>query len=184
MTNSYRRASIVLGLTLLAATLIFGIFATQQRRPPSSSRMATRTSASYAVAPDFSLGGLNGQPVRLADFHGKVVLLDYWATWCAPCKIEIPHLIELQKKYGPQGLQVIGISMDDGLKPVKSFAQELGINYPVALGDVKVAEAYGGVLGLPVVFLIDRQGRIYRKLPGVSDMQSMEADVRSLLREP
>jgi cytochrome c biogenesis protein CcmG/thiol:disulfide interchange protein DsbE len=183
MTKPDRKIKTI-AITLLAVALGLGMYVILQRRSPSSRRTLVRDSAMYAIAPDFSLTSLSGQPVRLSDFHGKVILLDYWATWCAPCRIETPKLIELQKRYGAQGLQVIGISMDDEVEPVKSFAQELRINYPVALGDVKVAEAYGGVLGLPVVFLIDRQGRIYRKLAGDAEMQSVEAEVRILLQEP
>ncbi len=100
------------------------------------------------VAPDFSLQDLNGQPLELANYRGKVVLLDFWATWCTPCRGEDPSFVEFQNKYREQGLQVIGISMDDGPKPVREFYQEFKMNYPVALGNEKVAKAYGGVLGL------------------------------------
>ena len=183
MLKSYRAMG-ALAVTLLSIGLVFGIYAIRHHRPLLQANKVTGASEALPVAPEFSLTDLNGQPLRLSTFHGKVVLIDYWATWCAPCKIEIPRLIVLQKKYEAQGLQVIGISMDDGPGPVRIFARELGINYPIALGNVKVAEAYGGVLGLPIAFLIDRQGRIYRKLIGDAEMQWIESDVQKLLRQP
>ena len=102
------------------------------------------------------------------------MLLDFWATWCTPCRGEIPHFVEFQNKYGEQGLQVIGISMDDGPKPVREFYQQFKMNYPVALGNEKVAEAYGGVLGLPVTFLIGRDGRVAAKYVGEVQMPTLE----------
>src|SRR3954463_7417824 len=96
----------------------------------------------------FTMKDVAGKNVTLADFKGKVVLLDFWATWCGPCKVEIPHFIEMQKKYGPQGLQIVGLSMDDDAKPVREFVQKIGINYPVAVANEDIAQLYGGVLGL------------------------------------
>src|SRR5215471_17519267 len=92
---------------------------------------APKATAAGNAAPDFSLTDIDGKKLNLADFKGKVVLLDFWATWCTPCREEIPHFVELQKQYGPQGLQVIGISMDDDGKPVKKFYEEFKMNYPV-----------------------------------------------------
>ncbi|PYU97451.1 MAG: hypothetical protein DMG26_21355 [Acidobacteria bacterium] len=119
----------------------------------------------HPLAPDFSLGDLSGQKLRLADYRGKVVLLDFWATWCGPCRIEIPGFVELQNRYRDKGFTIIGISMDDGPEPVKEFYREFKMNYPVALGDEKVSELYGGIIGLPTSLLIGRDGRIYAKPP-------------------
>src|SRR5512135_439673 len=94
-------------------------------------------------APEFSLTDIHGKPLSLAQYKGKVVLLDFWATWCAPCKVEIPHFIALQDKYGPQGLQIVGLSMDDDAKPVVKFAEQMKINYPIAIADEKLASKYG-----------------------------------------
>jgi len=175
-----------LAFAAVAVSLVLPVGALMIRHQKLTPAIAApmRISAATAMAPEFSLTGLNGEQVRLSAFRGKVVLIDYWATWCAPCKIEVPKLVGLQKKYGSQGLQVIGISMDDGPEPVRDFARDFAINYPVALGDVKVAEAYGGILGLPVAFLIDRKGHIYRKLVGDAEMQSVETDVQALLESP
>jgi peroxiredoxin len=146
-------------------------------RPQQASRDAV-----HQPAPDFSLTDIAGRPLALSSYRGKVVLLDFWATWCEPCKIEIPHFVEMQTRYGTQGLQVIGISLDDDEKPVRDFGQQYKINYPVAIGDAKLAQAYGGVLGLPITFLIDREGRIYKRHIGQTEFSIFEKEVQELLR--
>jgi|SRR5450631_160780 len=178
-----RKSRLAIPAVALSLAILVGALMIRHHGLTPAIAAPVRTSAT-ALAPEFSLTGLNGEQVSLSDYRGKVVLIDYWATWCAPCKIEIPRLVELQKKYANDGLQVIGISMDDGPEPVRGFVKDFGINYPVALGDVKVAEAYGGILGLPVAFLIDRKGHIYRKLVGDTEMQLVETDVQSLLKSP
>src|ERR1035438_8339651 len=117
--------------------------------------VGTDTSEHF-LAPDFSLPDLTGQKLDLSSYRGKVVLLDFWATWCDPCREEIPHFVELQNRYGGQGLQIIGVSMDDAPEPVRDFYQRFKMNYPVVMGNAKTGELYGGVLGLPIAFLIER----------------------------
>jgi thiol-disulfide isomerase/thioredoxin len=109
------------------------------------------------------------------------VLLDFWATWCDPCRDEIPQFVELQNKYRDQGLQIIGVSMDDEPKPVLEFYQRFRMNYPVVMGNAWIGEAYGGVFGLPIAFVIGRDGRIYAKQAGVTDIAIFEKEVASLL---
>ncbi len=133
-------------------------------------------------AATFSLQDLDGKPLSLASYRGKVVLLNFWATWCTPCRGEIPQFIDYQSKYGPQGLQLIGISMDDDAKPVHDFYQQFKMNYPVAIGSATLAESYGGVLGLPVTFLIGRDGRIAAKYVGAAEMPVLQQKIESLLQ--
>jgi peroxiredoxin len=133
-------------------------------------------------APDFQLKDLNGNTVRLADLRGKAVLLNFWATWCSPCKVEIPWFVDLQKQYGPQGLQIVGVSMDDGAPDaVAKFAREMGINYTVLLGDDKMADAYGGVQALPTTFYIGRDGKFVSRVYGLVSHSEVETNIRAAL---
>jgi cytochrome c biogenesis protein CcmG/thiol:disulfide interchange protein DsbE len=136
----------------------------------------------HRLAPDFTLPQLDGQDLRLSSYRGKIVLLDFWATWCDPCREETPHLVELQQKYGDRGLQIIGVSMDDSPEPVRPFYQQFHMNYPVVMGTAKTGELYGGVLGLPIAFLIGRDGIIYAKHVGATDAAAFEKDIESLLQ--
>lgn len=146
-----------------------------------TSRTASPSAASHPLAPDFTLPQPDGQDLRLSSYRGKVVLLDFWATWCYPCREEIPHLVELQQKYGDRGLQIIGVSLDDSAEPVGPFYQQFHMNYPVAMGTAKTGELYGGLLGLPVTFLIDRDGHIFAKHIGATDAAVFEREIKKLL---
>jgi peroxiredoxin len=138
----------------------------------------------HLLAPDFTLPKLDGQDLRLSSYRGKVVLLDFWATWCDPCREETPHFVELQQAYGDRGLQIIGVSMDDSPEPVRPFYQQFHMNYPVVMGTAKTGESYGGVLGLPIAFLIDRDGIIYAKHIGATDAAVFEEEIKRLLHTP
>jgi peroxiredoxin len=174
-------------LIVVAVVLVVGIWRVTRVRHPGKGSLGGAASAgkgglSGMAAPGFSLPDLDGRPLDLAQYRGKVVLLDFWATWCAPCRDEIPHYVQWQDKYGGQGLQVIGISMDDGPKPVREFYREFKMNYPVAVGTEQVAQAYGGILGLPVTFLIDRDGRVAAKYTGAVEMTKVEQEFQALLQ--
>lgn len=134
-------------------------------------------------APIFARKGLGGAPVDLAALRGKVVLLDFWATWCAPCQTEMPRFAKWQRQYGAQGLQVVGISMDDDAEAARRLVRKLGLNYPVAMGDEELGELYGGVLGLPLTYLIDRDGVVRARFQGKSDLKAVEAQVRALVEK-
>lgn len=145
-----------------------GVLAAEDRRP----------------SPDFSLKDLDGRDVRLADFRGKVVMVNFWATWCPPCRAEIPDLIELQSQWGPKGLQIIGISLDDeGAAKVAPFASQNRINYTMLVNGNGAANAYGGIEGIPTTFLLDRQGRVVERRAGVAPREHWQQMIASLLKE-
>ena len=135
-----------------------------------------------AVAPDWQLKGLDGKTIHSGDFKGKVVILDFWATWCGDCRAEIPSFIALQKQYEKQGLVVIGASVDEGgANVVKPFAQKLGMNYTVGLADDQVQQAFGGIEATPTTFVIDRGGHIVKKHLGLTEKDEFEAEIKPLL---
>jgi thiol-disulfide isomerase/thioredoxin len=132
-------------------------------------------------APDFKLTGLDGKPVTLAESHGKVILLNFWATWCGPCRAEIPDLVELQNKYKDR-LQILGLVVDDDDQDaIKNFVSEFGINYPVAIASNDIRFQYGGIAALPTSFVLDAEGRIVQKHEGLRDPILYETEIRSLL---
>jgi peroxiredoxin len=132
--------------------------------------------------PDFDLATLDGQRVKLSEYRGKTVLLNFWATWCQPCKIEMPWFVELQNQYGKDGLVVLGVAMDDSEAPkIAQFAQEMGVNYPVLLGTDQVSDDFGNVQYLPTTFYIDRNGAIVEKVAGLLSRKEIEDDVRKAL---
>jgi peroxiredoxin len=135
-------------------------------------------------APGFTLIALDGQTLRLAAFRGKVVLLNFWATWCAPCRLEMPVFATWQRQHAQQGFQVIGVSMDDDAAPARRLVEGLRLNYPSAMGNERLAARYGGVLGLPLTFLIDRNGVVRARFQGETDVKSIERTVNALLIEP
>jgi peroxiredoxin len=140
--------------------------------------------AIYRSAPNFSRLDLDHKQINLADYRGKVVLLNFWATWCAPCLVEMPRFVVWQHEYGGRGLQVIGISMDDEEQPVRTAYRKYRLNYPVLMGDEKIGEKYGGILGLPVTFLIDRKGKIRFQHQGAADLNTVEDEMHGLLSTP
>ena len=163
-----------------AALLLFGC-------SPSSSDSVEAASVKPAsernVAPDFELKDVNGNTVKLSDYRGKVVLLNFWATWCGPCKLEIPWFIDFEKQHKDRGFAVLGISMDeDGWDSVRPYVDRAKVNYRVLMGTDTVAMLYGGVESLPTTFMIDREGRIASVHIGLVSKGDYESDIAALLQ--
>jgi len=131
----------------------------------------------------FSFKDIDGKKVSLSAFKGKVIILDFWATWCVPCKAEIPGFIELKKKYGAQGLEIIGLSVDDSLNTAKKYATEMKMNYPVLLAEGKedILKAYDPIPSIPVSIIIDRKGNIVARHLGIATMDVFEKEIIPLL---
>ena len=135
-------------------------------------------------APEFALKDVDGRTVKLSDYRGKVVLLDFWATWCGPCKIEIPWFTEFERQKKDQGFAVLGVSMDEGgWDDVRPFLKDMNVNYRVVMGNDKVAELYEGIEALPTTYLIDRDGRIASKHVGLSGKKDFENEIDELLQQ-
>jgi peroxiredoxin len=135
-------------------------------------------------APDFSLLDASGETVSLSSLRGQVVVLNFWATWCAPCKVEIPWFVALRQQYGGAGLSVVGVAMDDdGWQSVQPGIAALGINYPVVLSNDALAKEFGGVQALPTTLLIDKSGRVAVVHQGLVDLATVDAEIRNLIVE-
>ena len=166
----------------LAFSSIFLSGCAEERETAKKSTLAEKASKSESMkapvsnltkAADFTLKDTKGKTVKLSDYSGKVVILDFWATWCPPCVKEIPHFVELEKEFGGKGLKVIGVSVDQGgLPAIEKFMKKTPINYPIVLGDQKVHQSYQSYLpvsergGIPFTFIIDRQGNIRKHFVG------------------
>lgn len=133
-------------------------------------------------APSWTLKDVDGREVKSTDFKGKVVVIDFWATWCPPCRKEIPDYIAMQKKYADRGLVILGISLDE-ITPaeVKAFGEKLKMNYPILVGDADTADAFGGIEGLPTAFVIDREGNVRHVKVGLANAEAYEKLIASLL---
>jgi peroxiredoxin len=134
-------------------------------------------------APEWQLNDVAGKVVKLSDFKGKVIILDFWATWCPPCRQEIPGFVALQKKYADKGFTMVGVSLDrQGPSVVKPFMQRFAMNYPVVMGDDKTVADYGGVPVIPTAFVIDRQGDVVAVHEGFTDQATFESEIGPLLK--
>src|SRR5436190_884243 len=153
---------------MLCALALTGAAAGCSSPEASVKAAAVKPATQRKQAPEFALKDSNGTTVHLSDYKGKVVLLNFWATWCGPCKVEIPWFIEFEQQFKDRGFAVLGVSMDEGgWDPVKEYIAKQKINYRILLGNDQVGEAYGGVDSLPTTLVIDRDGRIAAKHEGI-----------------
>ncbi len=169
----------------IATALLIGCFLEGCSNGPSTVKAASvKDDKDRHVAPDFALKDADGKTVHLSDYKGKVVLLDFWATWCGPCRIEIPWFTDMERKRKDKGFEVLGVAMDDnGWEDVKPFLAEMKVNYRVVIGDDPTTQAYGGVDSLPTTFLIDKQGKIAAIHLGLANRKEFEDGVDELLQE-
>ncbi|MFC1590345.1 peroxiredoxin family protein [Candidatus Omnitrophota bacterium] len=137
--------------------------------------------AGSGKAPDFTLNNIHGEPISLSDFKGNVVIIDFFASWCPPCKQEIPDFIELSKEYGAQGFTMIGISLE-ALSPTRKFAEKKNIDYQLLIDDGKVSKAYGPIRSIPTTFVLDRKGNIVNQYIGYRQKSVFEKDIVDLLK--
>jgi peroxiredoxin len=162
----------------LLSVLLAACTSSAERTTPST----VKPIGARQTAPEFALKDVNGATVRLSDYRGKVVLLNFWATWCGPCKIEVPWFIEFEQANKDRGFAVIGVSMDEeGWAVVKPFLAEWNVNYRTLLGDSMIAQLYGGVDALPTSFLIDRDGRVASAHQGLIGKSTYQNEIQELL---
>jgi len=195
-----KKNSWILVLVALVAALALVVHRTQRsaagpRHTESAGPVTKLSTEGMKPVPDLVLKDLSGKQVSLKDFSGKVVLVNFWATWCDPCRSEIPWLIELRQKYGEKGFEVLGVAMDDeGKSVVQPFVdkerfevngQKLPMNYPILIGDSDMADKFlggiGGIVGLPTSVLVSRDGKRVKNTIGPVDPQQLERDIQSLL---
>jgi thiol-disulfide isomerase/thioredoxin len=172
-------AALALAWTVLVIEMPWLGLAADVQVPAGAACPANATAAPLA----FTLKDISNKDIRLADYKGKVILLDFWATWCGPCKVEIPWFIEFQTRYAAQGFQAIGVSVDDPIEKLKPYVTKMKMNYVVlqGLGNEKVQDAYGPMLGLPVTILISRDGKICAKHTGMASKDALEQQIKALL---
>jgi len=143
---------------------------------------AAAKKAGSKTAPEFSLKDLSGAEKKLSDFKGKVLIIDFWATWCPPCRNEIPHFVSLYNQYKSEGLEIIGVALDQNPRnALPGFIKDNGINYTILLGNSKVCDLYGGVSAIPTTFIIDKAGNIVKKYIGYNDKEVFENEIKELL---
>jgi thiol-disulfide isomerase/thioredoxin len=181
----------ILILTIVIAATIVVYVADRATRVHTSAAMRPAAMKAGEPAPDISAKDLDDKSVTLADYKGKVVLVNFWATWCDPCREEIPWLIEMQDRYGPKGFTVLGIAMDEEGKPVVApfvakerydvQGQKLPMNYPIVIGNEGVAEKFGGLLGYPTSVLISKDGKQLKKITGIINEEEISKLVEGAL---
>jgi thiol-disulfide isomerase/thioredoxin len=187
------KKTVLVSIAVLAVIVVAAYFADKATRLPHNTAAAAKTDkpGGGPPAPDVTLKDLDGKDVSVAQYKGKVVLVNFWATWCDPCKVEIPWLIEMQQKYGAKGFTVLGVAMDDeGRSVVAPFVQkekfettggESQMNYPIVIGNDAAADKFGGLLGYPTSVLIGRDGKVIKRITGLISQDEISRTIESQL---
>jgi len=180
-----KRDPVVLIVVAMVVSLML-VFGFNLARKSESPGAAAASKMQGQMAHDFTLTSLEGKTVHLTDYRGKAVMLNFWATWCDPCKIEMPWFVEIQKQYASQGLQVVGVAMDDAdTQDIAKFAKDMNIDYPILVGKESVRDElagnYGGVTFLPETFFINRDGKVTGKVFGLKSRSDIEDEVKKVL---
>jgi len=177
-----KRNAYILVAAIIAVTVAIFFVSRSARFAVSASPSAEMIATVGKPAPEFELETLDGKKVKLSDYRGKAVLINFWATWCAPCKLEMPWLVDLHKQYNPQGLEVIGIAMDDsGKSAIASFVKEMKVDYTILQGKEAVGDAFGGVQSLPETFFVGRDGTVTNTLIGIHSASDFEDNIKRAL---
>jgi peroxiredoxin len=184
MTEPFMRRKPVVTLVVTMVAVLMVLFAVE-RAARSTGQLGVRSAnVKDEPAPDFTLQSIDGETIRLSDFRGKAVLLNFWATWCAPCRIEMPWFVEMQDRYAAEGLQVVGVAMDDSSpNDIEKFANDLRVNYPILVGEATVGNAYGGLQFLPATFYIGRDGKVVDTVFGLKTRNEIEEDIKKALAQ-
>lgn len=184
-----KKTALILTIVVVATALVY--WADKATRVHTNASLMPAKVADGGLAPGIKVKDLNDKDVTLADYRGKVVLVNFWATWCDPCRVEIPWLIAMQDKYGPKGFTVLGIAMDEEGKPVVApfvakerydvNGQKLAMNYPIVVGNEKVAEQFGGLLGFPTSILVSKDGKQIKRVTGIINEEEISKLIEGAL---
>ena len=180
-----KRNAVVLGIVVIVVSAMIYSGAYKSRQPDVAAAQSQKIEGDVVgkAAPDFELETLDGnKKVKLSDYRGKAVLLNFWATYCGPCKIEMPWLVQFQKEYQAQGFEILGVAMEDTSKSeIASFAKDMGVNYTVVKGKEYVGDLFGGLPGLPTTFYIDRNGKVIAQHVGLNSRSDIEDRIKQAI---
>jgi cytochrome c biogenesis protein CcmG/thiol:disulfide interchange protein DsbE len=174
--------TVLISMVICGAALITVLVLGVTRQGTGTEGATDKENSAKPPAPEFNLKDLEGNQIKLSDYKGKVMVLNFWATWCTPCRAEIPAFVKLREQYHDRGFEIIGVSLDeDATEAVARFAKNLKINYPIAMGNPEIVQAYGPIESIPMTFIIDRQGRLYGFIRGMVAHDQFEKIITPLL---
>jgi cytochrome c biogenesis protein CcmG/thiol:disulfide interchange protein DsbE len=182
VTTPQKNAIVLVVVALVVAGMIYTGAKHSRRVKPFDDQGGLQGDLRGKEAPDFELKTLDGKKVKLSELRGKAVVVNFWATWCGPCKLEMPWLVDLQTKYADKGLVILGLSVDEGSSDkIASFAKDMGVNYPVLRSTDEVSNLYGGIDGLPTTFYVGRDGKVIEQAAGLVSKDVIEDGIRLAL---